>query len=96
MADLKALWQPTVDVQSSVKPYANGAEPVPAQVAEAAGMWEEAAPAATRPDGEWQLGRAGAQLHGVYTLAATKKGWEAVDRLPPHERRALDQVTTPL
>ena len=88
MADLKALWTPQA---------APATAPAPA-VQER--MTEWAAPAAATPtppsaaqaDTHWPLGRAIAQLHGVYILAENAQGLVVVDMHAAHERIVYEKL----
>ncbi len=90
VSDLSALWQPTTRTSlaaeehntPSVAPSAFNAAPSPAP------SLQEAAPET------WPLGKAMAQLHGVYILAENAQGLVLVDMHAAHERIVYEQLKT--
>ena len=95
VSDFEALWQ----IGRPATPPLQAAAPEPAAATDAGfaittGQPATAAPAddARSPDGSWPLGRALAQLQGVYILAENTQGLVVVDMHAAHERIVYERL----
>ena len=85
--DFEAMW-PVAPGQASVPATAMAAQPYALPAA--------TLPAATLPPGDWPLGRALAQLQGIYILAENTQGLVIVDMHAAHERIVYERLKSQL
>jgi DNA mismatch repair protein MutL len=103
VTDLGALWQPASVPVEALAAAGRVAAPATHAAEDVAAVAPWRAPASTPdaartalPEGDWPLGRALAQLQGIYILAENRQGLVIVDMHAAHERIVYERLKSQL